>query len=202
MTDDRTYVLQRAKAAEARTRPVTAELTVKDGAAVLRLLDRDGNVGADRYRITLPGSVDYLSGPTLTLAGEFIAAAGFRLDGGWNDPTEWDTPDGQKARTAIDVTPEYLAYVGRKFGPMPSLGERPEGMSAHHNGWGSWQLCYQNRRFFDLKWAPRLTGPEWTLCSLMNGNGATEHQDPQEAMAAAVDRVAASDARRDARGQQ
>ncbi|MFD8339997.1 hypothetical protein ACFV42_46530 [Streptomyces solisilvae] len=193
--DGRMQVLRQAKEVEARTRPVAAELAVKDGAAVLRLLDRNGRVGASRYRLTLPGSCNGISGPVLTLAGEFIAAAGFRLDGGWTDPSEWATADGEAARTALDVTPEYLAYVERRYGPPPSLGERPAGLTAHRNGWSCWQICYQNRRFFELAWTARLTGPEWTL-STSAGRGATEHESAQDAMAAAVERVHASDTRR------
>ena len=179
-------VIRRAKAAEERTRPVTAEVTVKGGAAVLRLLDRGGHVSADRYRIILPGTVDYLCGSVLTLADEFIVAAGFRLDGGWTDPTEWNTPDGEQARTLLDVTPEYLAYVERQFGPPPTLGEQPKGMTAHRTEWGEWQLCYQNRRFYALKWTPKLTGPEWTL-SATTGNYTSEHESAQDALAAAVE---------------
>jgi len=177
--------MRRSLREEQRTRPVAAELTVEDGAAVLRLLDRNNRVSADRYQVTLPGACDYISGPVLTRAGEFIAAAGFRLDGGW-DEEHWQ--EGL-TRTVLDVTPDYLAYIERKFG-KPSLGGLPAGIIAHRTGRASWQLHCGGHRF-DLCFTAKLSGPEWTLSC--GGRAATEHDGPQEAVTAAVGRIRLSD---------
>jgi hypothetical protein len=177
-------MLERARRREAERRPVTAEITVKDGGAVLRLLDRGGNVAEDRHRITLPGSVDYLCGAVLTLAGEFINAAGFRLDGGWDEATF----EQGVTRSPIDVTREYLAYIDRKLGPVPPLGPRPEGLSAQRRGYGAWQLCYLNRQFWELDYTARLSGPEWRLSNRAGEKVLGEYADAAAAMRAAVER--------------
>ena len=73
-------------------------------------------------------------------------------------------------------------------------------MIAHRSGYATWILCYQNRRFFELWWQPALRGPEWKL-PYSDVPASTKHDTPQEAMAAAVQRVKRSDVQRGERQQ-
>ncbi|MEW1548425.1 hypothetical protein [Streptomyces tsukubensis] len=76
-------------------------------------------------------------------------------------------PEGHRwphtVRVAITATTEHLAYIDRAYGPAPDLPELPTGMSAHPSGPRSWQICYANRRFWQLSYQPRMGGDVWTL---------------------------------------
>ncbi|MFD4247840.1 hypothetical protein ACFWP3_40625 [Streptomyces sp. NPDC058525] len=82
---------------------------------------------------------------------------------------EWASmlPDGYRwphtVRVAIVPTAEHLAYIDRAFGPAPELPDLPAGVSAHPSGPRSWQICYANRRFWQLSYRPRMGGDVWTL---------------------------------------
>ncbi|WP_338675946.1 hypothetical protein V1460_25480 [Streptomyces sp. SCSIO 30461] len=66
-------------------------------------------------------------------------------------------------RVAITATAEHLAYIDRAYGPAPELPDLPVGVSAHPSGPRSWQICYANRRFWQLSYWPRMGGDVWTL---------------------------------------
>ncbi|MCM2392627.1 hypothetical protein [Streptomyces albipurpureus] len=66
-------------------------------------------------------------------------------------------------RVAITATTEHLAYIDRAYGPVPELRDLPTGVSAHPSGPRSWQICYANRRFWQLSYQPRMGGDVWTL---------------------------------------
>ncbi|MFM9540003.1 hypothetical protein [Streptomyces turgidiscabies] len=76
-------------------------------------------------------------------------------------------PDGHRwphtVRVAIVPTAEHLAYIDRAYGPAPELPDLPDGVSAHPSGPRSWQICYANRRFWQLSYWPRMGGDVWTL---------------------------------------
>ncbi|MFD9868518.1 hypothetical protein ACFXI8_27120 [Streptomyces niveus] len=82
---------------------------------------------------------------------------------------EWSPmlPEGHRwphtVRVAITATVEHLAYIDRKYGPAPELPDLPAGVSAHPSGPRSWQICYANRRFWQLAYWPRMGGDVWTL---------------------------------------
>ncbi|MDQ1031295.1 hypothetical protein QF035_008877 [Streptomyces umbrinus] len=82
---------------------------------------------------------------------------------------EWTPmlPEGHRwphtVRVAITATAEHLAYIDRAFGPAPELPDLPVGVSAHPSGPRSWQICYANRRFWQLSYWPRMGGDVWTL---------------------------------------
>ncbi|MEU0108386.1 hypothetical protein ABZ313_23915 [Streptomyces sp. NPDC006251] len=151
--------LELARRGEKNTRPVTAEIRVNPHqlTATLRLLGKSGAVELDSNAVPLPGEWSYECGALRTEAGEIIAARGFRLDGGWAEIDELT------ARTPIEPTVEYLAYVDRRFGPTPELGDLPPGFTACSTQRGRWQICKENRRFWDLTWQPRLGGDVWRL---------------------------------------
>ncbi|MDL5199649.1 hypothetical protein [Streptomyces sp. ALI-76-A] len=66
-------------------------------------------------------------------------------------------------RVAIVPTAEHLAYIDRAYGPAPELPDLPAGVSAHPSGPRSWQICYANRRFWQLSYRPRMGGDVWAL---------------------------------------
>lgn len=76
-------------------------------------------------------------------------------------------PEGHRwphtVRVAITATAEHLAYIDRAYGPVPELPDLPAGVSAHPSGPRSWQICYANRRFWQLSYRPRMGGDVWTL---------------------------------------
>ncbi|MFF8917492.1 hypothetical protein ACF08M_30330 [Streptomyces sp. NPDC015032] len=76
-------------------------------------------------------------------------------------------PEGHRwphtVRVAITATAEHLAYIDRMYGPTPELPDLPAGVSAHPSGPRSWQICYANRRFWQLSHRPRMGGDVWTL---------------------------------------
>ncbi|MGW6602852.1 hypothetical protein [Streptomyces sp. NPDC055036] len=76
-------------------------------------------------------------------------------------------PEGHRwphtVRVAITATAEHLAYIDRTYGPAPELPDLPTGVSAHPSGPRSWQICYANRRFWQLSYRPRMGGDVWTL---------------------------------------
>ncbi|MEV0445767.1 hypothetical protein AB0I84_40400 [Streptomyces spectabilis] len=76
-------------------------------------------------------------------------------------------PEGHRwphtVRVAITATAEHLAYIDRAYGPAPELPDLPAGVSAHRSGPRSWQICYANRRFWQLSCRPRMGGDVWTL---------------------------------------
>lgn len=76
-------------------------------------------------------------------------------------------PEGHRwphtVRVAITATAEHLAYIDRAYGPAPELPDLPAGVSAHPSGPRSWQICYANRRFWQLSYWPRMGGDVWTL---------------------------------------
>ncbi|MDX3020034.1 hypothetical protein [Streptomyces acidiscabies] len=76
-------------------------------------------------------------------------------------------PEGHRwphtVRVAITATAEHLAYIDRAYGPAPELPDLPAGVSAHSSGPRSWQICYANRRFWQLSYWPRMGGDVWTL---------------------------------------
>ncbi|MFJ5071699.1 hypothetical protein ACIQC7_35315 [Kitasatospora sp. NPDC088556] len=76
-------------------------------------------------------------------------------------------PEGHRwphtVRVAITATSEHLAYIDRAYGPAPELPDLPTGVSAHPSGPRSWQICYANRRFWQLSYRPRMGGDVWTL---------------------------------------
>ncbi|MFD4577430.1 hypothetical protein ACFWNK_33995 [Streptomyces sp. NPDC058417] len=78
-------------------------------------------------------------------------------------------PEGHRwphtVRVAITATAEHLAYIDRAYGPAPELPDLPAGVSAHPSGLRSWQICYANRRFWQLFHWPRMSGDVWTLYS-------------------------------------
>lgn len=151
--------LARARRGEENTRPVTAEIRVNPDQrmATLRLLGKSGVVEDHRNAVPLPGEWSYECGPLRTAAGEIIAKRGFRLDGGWAEI------GNLTARTSIEPTGEYLAYVERQYGPVPELCDLPAGVTARSVQHGRWRICKQNRRSWDLTWQPRLGGDVWTL---------------------------------------
>ncbi|MEV8601073.1 hypothetical protein AB0465_14480 [Streptomyces griseoviridis] len=76
-------------------------------------------------------------------------------------------PEGHRwphtVRVAITATAEHLAYIDRAYGPAPELPDLPDGVSAHPSGPRSLQICYANRRFWQLSYWPRMSGDVWTL---------------------------------------
>lgn len=82
---------------------------------------------------------------------------------------EWGPmlPEGHRwphtVRVAITATAEHLAYIDRAYGPAAELPDLPAGVSAHPSGPRSWQICYANRRFWQLSYRPRMGGDVWTL---------------------------------------
>ncbi|MFI5702642.1 hypothetical protein ACIA78_21665 [Streptomyces xanthochromogenes] len=76
-------------------------------------------------------------------------------------------PEGHRwphtVRVAVTATAEHLAYIDRAYGPAPELPDLPAGVSAHPSGLRSWQICYANRRFWQLSYWPRMGGDVWTL---------------------------------------
>ncbi|MEH0490531.1 hypothetical protein QBA78_36355 [Streptomyces scabiei] len=76
-------------------------------------------------------------------------------------------PEGHRwphtLRVAITATAEHLAYIDRAYGPTPELPDLPTGVSAHPSSPRSWQICYANRRFWQLSYWPRMGGDVWTL---------------------------------------
>ncbi|MFM9477327.1 hypothetical protein ACKI1U_25420 [Streptomyces scabiei] len=76
-------------------------------------------------------------------------------------------PEGHRwphtVRVAITATAEHLAYIDRAYGPAPELPDLPAGVSAHPSSPRSWQICYANRRFWQLSYWPRMGGDVWTL---------------------------------------
>ncbi|MFC8125474.1 hypothetical protein [Streptomyces sp. NPDC057302] len=92
--------------------------------------------------------------------------------GGASSETQWKEwapmlPDGHRwphtVRVAITATAEHLAYIDRAYGPAPELPDLPAGMSAHPSSPRSWQICYANRRFWQLSYRPQMGGDVWTL---------------------------------------
>ncbi|MEW1679369.1 hypothetical protein AB0O47_39880 [Streptomyces noursei] len=157
MTDQQ---IQEARALEEQQRPVKAVLSVRNGGGVtLRLQSRDGTVTAPAYRIDLGGDT-YLHGGVFSAASDAIHDLGFRLDGGWSDPTAEET-----SHTPLTETFEYLEYIERRFGPVPDLAPAPDGMTIRADAMerGHWYLCVE-RCVFTLRWAPKVNGEgEWTL---------------------------------------
>ncbi|MGW9032898.1 hypothetical protein ACWGQ5_55100 [Streptomyces sp. NPDC055722] len=171
--------LDRARRSEASTRPVTAEVYVSPitRGAVLRLLGASGQAETERNVIRLDGAWTSEGGPVRQAAADKIHERGYRLNGGW------DVIDDDTARTPIEPTGEYLAYVARKFGPAPDLPELPAGMVAHRTHRGRWSIGYQNRRFWDLTWQPVMAGEVWRIWT---GPQRTKLHGPYDSAAAAI----------------
>jgi len=66
---------------------------------------------------------------------------------------------------------------------VPEVESVAPGMRVHPTQRGRWQVCYQNRRFWDLTWQPTLTGDVWRVWS---GPQRTKLTVPRAATAAEV----------------
>ncbi|MFJ2778180.1 hypothetical protein [Kitasatospora sp. NPDC087315] len=107
-------------------------------------------------------------------------------------------PEGHRwphtVRVTIVPTAEHLAYIDRAYGPAPELPDLPAGVSAHPSGPHSWQICYANRRFWQLSYRPRMGGDVWTLY-------ADQARTKPLARAASADELIATIPARDAEAQ-
>jgi hypothetical protein len=116
-------------------------------------------------------------------------------------------PEGHRepaaARVALVMTADHIAYRDAAFGPPPVIEERvtlPEGMSARPKQRGRWEISFQNRIFFDLTWWPVIGGERWTVWTNPQATKQlTTTDDPADAVAAIVTRIAETDAARAAR---
>ncbi|NUQ96134.1 MAG: hypothetical protein HOY79_06070 [Streptomyces sp.] len=113
-------------------------------------------------------------------------------------------PEGHRwphtVRVTITATAEHLAYIDRMFGPAPELPDLPAGVSAHPSGPRSWQLCYANRRFWQLSYRPRMGSDVWTLyADEARTKSLARAASPDELLAAIPARDAESQARAAAR---
>jgi hypothetical protein len=148
--------LERARRGELAGRFVRAEVKVRPGLGgqgVLRLYGGAGNVDV----IQLGDGHQDADGQIRAAASEQIHRRGYRLDGGW------DEADACTLRSPLDVTRTYLEFVERRFGPVPELPGLPPGMIAHQAQRGRWHVSYENRRYLDLTWQPRLQGDAWRV---------------------------------------
>ncbi|MDH6522429.1 hypothetical protein [Streptomyces sp. SAI-090] len=177
--------LARARRGEENTRPVTAEIRVNAQlrTATLRLLGKSGAVEDDRNAVPLPGEWSYECGPLRTAAGQIIAERGYRLAGGWSEI------DDLTARTPIEPTGAYLAFVERMYGPAPEVSALPDGVTARSVQRGRWRISKDDRTFWDLTWQPRLDGDVWTL---WGGPGATQIVSRSDSPAGALAAIATS----------
>ncbi|MGW0333533.1 hypothetical protein ACWD0J_16950 [Streptomyces sp. NPDC003011] len=111
-------------------------------------------------------------------------------------------PDGHRepaaARVPLVMTADHIAYRDALYGPPPALEERvalPEGMSARPKQHGRWEICFQNRIFFDLTWRPVIGGERWTVWTNPHATRQlTTTDNPADAVAAIVARIAERDA--------
>jgi hypothetical protein len=111
-------------------------------------------------------------------------------------------PDGHRepaaARVALVMTADHIAYRDAVYGPPPVIEERvalPEGMSARPKQHGRWEICFQNRIFFDLTWRPVIGGERWTVWINPHATKQlTTTDNPADAVAAIVARIAERDA--------
>lgn len=179
MTPSAAQKLEKARLREEAARPVAAEVFVDPtGHAAVRFLDADGSI-REPYKdvVHLPGRWTCGGDPLQKKAGGAIHAHGFRIDSGW------ETVDEDTARTAIIPGPEYLAYIGRHFGPVPELGELPSGVSAKPTQRGRWTVSYQNRHIWNLTWTARMGDDLWALYSTPADEEVAAGASPCEVLA-------------------
>ncbi len=117
---------------------------------------------------------------------------------------EWTPmlPDWHREPAAVRVelvmTADHIAYRDAVYGPPPVIEERvalPEGMSARPKQRGRWEICFQNRIFFDLTWRPIIGGERWTVWTNPQATKQlTTKDNPADAVAAIIARIAERDA--------
>ena len=160
-TISETTRLRLARRSEERTRPHTAELYVSPitQGAVVRFLDKEGHLPSGNHVVSL-GCMD--AGPgdktARTAAAEVIAERGFATvtAGG----SAWWEHDDDTVRIAITPTAAYLAYVARRYGPLPDIPETA-GLTFEATQRGWWRV--DGAGPYWLTWSPALNGDWWTV---------------------------------------
>ncbi|MFF8506744.1 hypothetical protein ACF064_01525 [Streptomyces sp. NPDC015492] len=152
--------LDLARQSEERNRPVRASVYVSrmSGRAVLRLHGADGGDFCD------PIALDGVhAGPIQAGADavDVIAKRGFRTASG----AYWTKSRERLDVATLDVVPTraYLAYVDRRFGPLPEIPAVDGATITPRVQRGWWDVTTADGQALALTWSPRIGGDRWVV---------------------------------------